>query len=101
MEESLFPTSLIPIQTSHHYFLKCLKGKWLCFSISPLLKTLIEISDCHRHESLPEEGLPTSLSLMTIRRCLLLQANCQSNGVKEWSKVAHIPYIITDNKLII
>ena len=98
MEESLLPNSLVSIHISHLYYLKCLKGKWLQH-----LTTLesLEISDCRRLESLPEEGLPSSLLVLTIKRCLLLQASCQSNGGKEWPKIAHIPCIIIGNKVII
>jgi len=98
MEESLLPNSLVSIHISHLYYLKCLKGKWLQH-----LTTLesLEISDCRRLESLPEEGLPSSLLVLTIKQCLLLQASCQSNGGKEWPKIAHIPCIIIGNKVII
>ncbi|RHN78355.1 putative P-loop containing nucleoside triphosphate hydrolase, leucine-rich repeat domain, L [Medicago truncatula] len=98
MEESLLPNSLVSIHISHLYYQKCLTGKWLQHLTS--LENL-EISDCRRLESLPEEGLPSSLSVLTIKRCLLLQANCQSNGGKEWHKISHIPCIIIDNKVII
>ncbi|CAK8564665.1 unnamed protein product [Lathyrus sativus] len=45
--------------------------------------------DC-RHESLPEKGLSTSLSVLTVKCCLLLQASSQNNGGKEWHKIAHM-----------
>ncbi|WJX30660.1 hypothetical protein P8452_19176 [Trifolium repens] len=97
-EESLLPTSLVSIHISHLFYLKDLKGKWLQHLTS--LENL-EITDCRRLESLPEDGLPSTLSVLTIKRCLLLQASCQSNGGKEWPKIAHIPCIINDNKVII
>jgi hypothetical protein len=98
VEESLLPTSLVSIHISHLFYLKDLKGKWLQH-----LTTLenLEITDCRRLESLPEDGLPSTLSVLTIKRCLLLQASCQSNGGKEWPKIAHIPCIINDNEVII
>ncbi|KAJ1432559.1 Leucine-rich repeat domain superfamily [Sesbania bispinosa] len=98
MKVSLLPTSLVSLRISHLYYLKCLEGKWLQHLTS--LENL-EISDCRRLESLAEEGLPSSLSVLTIKRCQLLEASCQSNGGKEWPKIAHISCIIINNKVII
>jgi Leucine-rich repeat (LRR) protein len=70
-EESLLLTSLVSIHISHLFYLKDLKGKWLQHLTS--LENL-EITDCRRLESLPEDGLPSTLSVLTIKRCLLLQA---------------------------
>ncbi|KAG7950755.1 hypothetical protein I3843_13G132300 [Carya illinoinensis] len=50
------------------------------------------IEDCHRLQSLPEDGLPESLSLLKIQSCPLL-AKClqKKDGVgPDWSKIAYI-----------
>jgi leucine-rich repeat protein SHOC2 len=79
-------------------YLKCLDGKWLQHLTS--LENL-EIAYGRKLESLPEEGLPSSLSVLTIKWCPLLEANCNSNGGKEWPKIAHIPCLIITRQVII
>lgn len=50
------------------------------------------IEDCHRLQSLPEDGLPESLSLLKIQSCPLLVKRLQKkDGVSlDWSKIAYI-----------
>nr|KYP41963.1 Putative disease resistance RPP13-like protein 1 [Cajanus cajan] len=69
--------------------IKSLDGKWLQHLTS--LKEL-HIENAQQLESLPEEGLPSSLSKFTIWTCPLLEASCVK-GEKEWPKISHIPYI--------
>ncbi|TKY49727.1 LRR and NB-ARC domain disease resistance protein [Spatholobus suberectus] len=64
-EVPLLPTLLVSIRISHLYYTKCSEGKWLRHLAS--LES-VEISDCRRLGSLPEEGMPSSLSVLTIKR---------------------------------
>ncbi|KAL1338121.1 hypothetical protein AAHE18_10G188200 [Arachis hypogaea] len=98
MEVPLLPSTLISLHIYHLDGIRHLDGKWLQ-NLTSL--ECLKISSCDSLESLPQEGLPSSLSVLTIGSCPLLEASCRSNGGKEWPKVAHIPCIIMDKKVII
>ncbi|XP_029124745.1 putative disease resistance protein At3g14460 [Cajanus cajan] len=89
MKMSLLPTSLVRLEIYNLCDIKSLDGKWLQHLTS--LKEL-HIENAQQLESLPEEGLPSSLSKFTIWTCPLLEASCVK-GEKEWPKISHIPYI--------
>ncbi|KAK7401368.1 hypothetical protein VNO78_12790 [Psophocarpus tetragonolobus] len=97
MQMPLLPTSLIFLRIYNLHEIKCLNGKWLHHLTS--LEKLEIVSSCQL-ESLPEEGLPSSLSVFSIRRCPLLEASCR-NGGKEWPKISHIPCVIINTQVII
>ncbi|KAK7401268.1 hypothetical protein VNO78_12620 [Psophocarpus tetragonolobus] len=97
-EAPLLPTSLVSVRISHLYYVKCLEGKWLRHLVN--LEN-VEIWDCRRLETLPEEGMASSIAVLTIKRCVLLEAHCQRNGGREWNKIAHIPCVIVNNTVII
>ncbi|MED6120026.1 hypothetical protein PIB30_017277 [Stylosanthes scabra] len=98
MEVAILPSTLTSLHIYELDGIRHLDGKWLQ-NLSCL--ECLKISSCDRLESFPEEGLPSSLSVLTIASCPLLEASCRRNGGKEWPKVAHIPCIIMDNKVII
>ncbi|XP_020240570.1 LOW QUALITY PROTEIN: putative disease resistance RPP13-like protein 1 [Cajanus cajan] len=97
MNVPLLPTSLVSLCIYNLCDVKCLDGKWLQHLTS--LENL-EISNAYQLESLPEEGLPSSLSVFTIMRCPLLEASCGEGG-KEWPKISCIQCIIINKKVII
>ncbi|XP_057457658.1 putative disease resistance RPP13-like protein 1 [Lotus japonicus] len=94
----VLPTSLVSLVICNLHDVKCLGGIWLQH-----LTSLEKLEICYspKLESLPEEGLPSSLSVLIIRQCPLLEASCHSNGGKECPKIAHIPCIIINRQVII
>ncbi|RYR27348.1 hypothetical protein Ahy_B01g051393 isoform A [Arachis hypogaea] len=90
-------TSLSELSIKGEYLVKKLMEIQLPFGFSHLtsLKTL-ELVACDKLKSLPKEGLPSSISSLEIRRCPMLKASCERKKGKEWPKIAHIPFIISD-----
>ncbi|CAK8564618.1 unnamed protein product [Lathyrus sativus] len=72
-------------------------GKWLQHINS--LQNL-EIVNAPKLKTLPKKGLPSSLSVLSMTRCPLLEASLRKKRGREWRKVAHIPAIIIDEELI-
>ncbi|XP_058721740.1 putative disease resistance protein At3g14460 isoform X2 [Vicia villosa] len=72
-------------------------GKWFQH-----LKSLqkLEIVNAPKLKSLPKEGLPSSLHVLSITCCPLLETNLQRKRGKEWRKIARIPFIIINDKMI-
>ncbi|AES69619.2 putative P-loop containing nucleoside triphosphate hydrolase, leucine-rich repeat domain, L [Medicago truncatula] len=93
---SLLPASLLRLRVCGLTDTN-LDGKWFLHLSS--LRNL-EIVNAPKLESLPNEGLPTSISVLSLTRCPLLEAGLQSKQGKEWHKILHIPAIIIDDKLI-
>ncbi|XP_027158920.1 putative disease resistance RPP13-like protein 1 [Coffea eugenioides] len=60
----------------------------------------LRIIGCSLLQSLPEEGLPASLTKLEIWDCPLLKPRLEWEKGRDWSKVAHIPCIIVDKELI-
>ncbi|KAK7401009.1 hypothetical protein VNO78_12319 [Psophocarpus tetragonolobus] len=89
LKESLLPTSLLSLEISMCDGLTCLclEGKWLQH-LSSL--TQLRIENCERLESLPEDQLPSSLEVLEIYKCPLLEARYEDQKGRHWSKIAHI-----------
>uniref|UniRef100_A0A2N9GCX1 NB-ARC domain-containing protein n=1 Tax=Fagus sylvatica TaxID=28930 RepID=A0A2N9GCX1_FAGSY len=92
-EEKLLPSNLKSLRISGLLNLKYLNYKGLQHLTA--LKTL-EISCCNKLRSLPEEGLPSSLSFLCIKECTLLKPKLQNY----WSKIAQIARIEIDEEVI-
>ncbi|XP_058721784.1 putative disease resistance protein At3g14460 [Vicia villosa] len=92
----LLPTSLVKL---------CICGlndtsideKWLQHLTS--LQNL-EIINAPKLKSLPKKGFPSSLSVLSVARCPLLEASLRTKRGKEWRKIAHIPSIVINDELI-
>ncbi|KAJ9687395.1 hypothetical protein PVL29_016045 [Vitis rotundifolia] len=59
----------------------------------------LEIHDCPKLQSLTEELLPTSLSVLTIQSCPLLKGQCKFWTGEDWRHIAHIPYVVTNDQV--
>ncbi|KAK2636937.1 hypothetical protein Ddye_031729 [Dipteronia dyeriana] len=96
-EQNLLPRNLSSLQIGRFPNLKILNYKGLQHLKS--LETL-KINSCDKLQSLPEEGLPSSLSYLYVSDCLLLKSKLQNRRGKEWYKIAHIHHIQFDGKVI-
>ncbi|CAN0916928.1 Putative disease resistance RPP13-like protein 1 [Linum grandiflorum] len=81
----LLPSSLISVEIWDLYSLKSLEGLQQLTSLRKL-----KISRCPELYAIPEEGLPSSLSSLTILRCPFLEQRCQQDKGEDWSKISHI-----------
>ncbi|CAJ1978023.1 unnamed protein product [Sphenostylis stenocarpa] len=91
-EEGLLPLSLTTLCIADCPNLKELDYKGLC-QISSLKKLLI--GNCPNLQNFPEEGLPKSISHLTIEgNCPLLKQRFQVSECQDWGKVAHIESFI-------
>ncbi|KAJ9175629.1 hypothetical protein P3X46_014168 [Hevea brasiliensis] len=53
----------------------------------------LEICNCPKLLSMPEEGLPSSLSSLSVFLCPLLEQRCQREQGEDWPKISHIPHV--------
>ena len=97
MEGSLLPSYLMSLHIYQLDYIESLDGKWLDRLTS--LQNL-EISDAPKLKSLPEGELPSSLTVLSISDCPLLQATLRTKNGKDWNKIAHIPCILINYKMI-
>ncbi|KAM4072793.1 hypothetical protein ACB094_11G166400 [Castanea mollissima] len=95
-ERELLPSSLTSLEIWNNPLLKSLNGDEL-YLIA--LKKL-GIGFCPNLHSMPEEGLPTSLSFLNVTKCPLLKNRCLREKGEDWSKIAHVPVIKIDGKVI-
>ncbi|CAN6556112.1 unnamed protein product [Malus baccata var. baccata] len=77
--------------------LKKLSSKGFPFLTS--LQSLV-LFNCPKLASIPEEGLPPSLTQLVIRSCPVLKDRCQPGKGRYWHKISHIPCIEIDDKMI-
>lgn len=89
-EEMLLPSTLASLEI---WSLKTLKS--LNYSGLQHLTSLgqLTITDCPNLQSMPGEGLPSSLSSLEIWRCPLLDQRCQQGIGVDWLKITHIPNV--------
>ncbi|OMO50182.1 BTB/POZ-like protein [Corchorus olitorius] len=92
-EKGLLPETLNSLRISRLSNLKSLDGDGL--QELTCLQTL-EINCCDKLNSLPEYGLPSSLSSLSITDCSLLNPKLHNRKGEEWLKIAHIPSIYVD-----
>ncbi|CAN6556101.1 unnamed protein product [Malus baccata var. baccata] len=95
--ETLFPTSLTNLSIDGFPNLKNLSSKGFQFLTS--LQSL-ELWNCPKLASIPEEGLPPSLEQLFIIRCPVLKERCQPEKGRYWHKISHIPCIEIDGNVI-
>ncbi|KAF9666634.1 hypothetical protein SADUNF_Sadunf16G0249300 [Salix dunnii] len=88
-EKTLLPTTLITLGIWDLQNLKCLDYEGLQHLTS---LTQMRISHCPDLQSMPEQGLPSSLSSLIISQCPLLEQRCHIKG-EDWPKISHIPDI--------
>ncbi|XP_061981095.1 putative disease resistance RPP13-like protein 1 [Populus nigra] len=94
-EEMLLPSSLTSLTIYSLEHLKSLDYKGLQH-LTSLRK--LNIFNCPRLESMPEEGLPSSLSSLEIILCPMLEESCEREKGKDWPKISHIPHIVIDSR---
>ncbi|KAB1224840.1 putative disease resistance RPP13-like protein 1 [Morella rubra] len=93
-EAGLLPNSLTFLKFGEFPNMKSLDKEGLV----PLtaLKNL-GIWDCPKLRLMPEDGLPASLSVISIYDCPILKKKWQKKRGKEWRKIAHVPNIYIDD----
>ncbi|XP_024021208.1 putative disease resistance RPP13-like protein 1 [Morus notabilis] len=89
-EEGLLPSTLTSLIICDFRNLKALNGKG--FQQLTSLQQL-DISNCIELESLPEKGIPRSLTCLFILNCPLLNERCKRGTGEDWPKIQHIPNI--------
>ncbi|AES69765.1 putative P-loop containing nucleoside triphosphate hydrolase, leucine-rich repeat domain, L [Medicago truncatula] len=98
LKEQLLPVSLMFLSISNLSEVKCLGGNGLRHLSS--LETL-SFYDCQRIESFPEHSLPSSLKLLHISNCPVLEERYESEGGRNWSEISYIPVIEINGKVTI
>ncbi|MED6216704.1 hypothetical protein PIB30_010144 [Stylosanthes scabra] len=96
-DEFLLPCNVNSLHISTLQSLKKLNHKG--FQHLNALQTL-EIHGCDVLQSLPDQGLPSSLSNLCVQECSLLTPRLKPKRGQEWHKVAHIPCIQIDHQLL-
>ncbi|KAL5548779.1 hypothetical protein UlMin_004010 [Ulmus minor] len=96
-EEGLLPTTLTHLCILHFSKLKGLNGR--AFQHLTSLQNL-RMWYCRELECLPQEGLPLSLSRLSISGCPVLEQRCQRGTGEDWPKIQHIPKIIINYEAI-
>ncbi|KAG5531060.1 hypothetical protein RHGRI_025875 [Rhododendron griersonianum] len=96
-ESLLLPSTLTYLFIATMPNLKSLNSRGL-----QLLGSLkhMEIYNCSQLQSLPEEGLPTSLFALQFWDCPLLKPRCRMEEGEDWHKIAHVPVVSIDGEVI-
>ncbi|AES69064.1 hypothetical protein MTR_3g021330 [Medicago truncatula] len=89
-EESMLPSTINSLELTNCSNLRKINYKGLLHLTS--LESLY-IEDCPCFESLPEEGLPISLSTLSIHDCPLIKQLYQKEQGERWHTISHIPYV--------
>ncbi|CAN6559007.1 unnamed protein product [Malus baccata var. baccata] len=98
LNEQLLPATLHHLGICGVWNLKSLDGKGL-EHLTSLQK--LEISGCESLEFLPKEGLPASLSYLSIEGCPSLKKRYRNKKGKDWRNIARIPCINIDDEITI
>ncbi|XP_034702943.1 putative disease resistance RPP13-like protein 1 [Vitis riparia] len=95
----LLPTTLVELCISNFQNLESLA--FLSLQTLTSLRKL-DVFQCPKLQSfIPREGLPDMLSELYIRDCPLLIQRCSKEKGEDWPKIAHIPCVKIDGKLIL
>lgn len=95
--EGLLPPTLTSLYISDLPKLKALNGKAL---VHLTCLRELHIYLCKELQCLPDEGLPPSLSYLSIYHCQHLKSRCQREKGEDWLKISHIPRVEIDNELV-
>ncbi|KAK8469934.1 hypothetical protein PHAVU_004G013300 [Phaseolus vulgaris] len=87
-DEVLLPPSITSLRISYCPNLKKMHLKGICHLSS------LTLHDCPILQCLPAEGLPKSISFLSIWGCPLLKERCQNPDGEDWRKIAHIQTLI-------
>ncbi|KAI5441709.1 putative disease resistance RPP13-like protein 1 [Lathyrus oleraceus] len=99
LKKKLLPISLVSLTIANLSEMKSFERNM--FQHLSSLESL-HFLHCPGLESLPEKNtLPSSLKLLSIRKCPLLEAKYENQRVKHWSSIAHIPVIKINGQVII
>nr|KYP41635.1 Putative disease resistance RPP13-like protein 1 [Cajanus cajan] len=93
----MLPSSLTSLTIQNLSNLKFLP--FLGFKYLTCLEEL-SIYNCPKLSCLPKTGLPSSLLELYIQDCPILKEQCSKGKGKDWLKIADIPYVEIDGKLI-
>ncbi|KAL5565896.1 hypothetical protein UlMin_029060 [Ulmus minor] len=96
-EEGLLPPSLTSLKIANLSSLETLDNSGLQALTS--LKEL-EIIDCPKLKTIPEERLPTSLEKLSMSGSPLLEEKYDREKGDYWTKIAHIPSIIINHQFV-
>ncbi|XVF18274.1 hypothetical protein REPUB_Repub11eG0007100 [Reevesia pubescens] len=94
----MFPPSLTEIWMKNFENLKYLSSKGFQ-NVTSLQR--LTLRNCLELKSLPEKDTLLSLLTLHILDCPLLKERCKRNKGREWSKIAHIPFVLIDGEMII
>ncbi|XP_057453690.1 putative disease resistance protein At3g14460 isoform X2 [Lotus japonicus] len=95
-DEGLLPHSLTSLEIYNFPNLTKLDYRGLCHLPS---LTELHLFNCPGLQCFPEEGLPKSISKLSIRRnCPLLKQLCQKPNGEDWGKISHIQWIYIDDE---
>ncbi|XVF18271.1 hypothetical protein REPUB_Repub11eG0006800 [Reevesia pubescens] len=94
----MLPPSLTLINITNFENLKCLSSKG--FQNLTSLQHVF-LTNCPKLISLPKKDMLLSLLRLFIMKCPLLKEGCKRDKGREWSKIAHIPFVQIDREMII